>query len=175
MKRAVFLDRDGTLIEERNYLADPSGVKLLPGAAQALERFQTLGLSVVIVTNQSGVGRGYFTLADVERVHAQMLALLGPSAKAIEAIYICPHAPDAGCNCRKPRTGLVERAQQELGIDPQLSFVIGDKTADVQLARNVGARAVLVTTGYGSTALNAGADHVAAGLTGAAEWIASQS
>jgi histidinol-phosphate phosphatase family protein len=174
VKRAVLLDRDGTLIEERNYLSDPKGVVLLPGAVEALEQFDALGFGVAVVSNQSGVGRGYFTLEDVERVHLRMLELLGPAARIINGIYVCPHAPETHCECRKPRPGLVEQAARELGFDAHASFVIGDKPADIELARNVGARAVLVTTGYGADSLDAGADYVAPGLSAAAAWIASQ-
>jgi D-glycero-D-manno-heptose 1,7-bisphosphate phosphatase len=173
MRPFVILDRDGTLIEEKNYLADPGGVELLSGAAEAVERFGEMGYGVIVVTNQSGVGRGYFEMEDVERVNARMLELLGEAGKRVERIYICPHAPEEGCGCRKPRTGLVEQAARELGLDASRSVVIGDKAADVELARNAGASAVLVTTGYGAEAARGGvaADYVAADLKAAAEWV----
>lgn len=173
MRPYVILDRDGTLIAEKSYLGDPGGVELLSGASEAVERFAKLGYGVIVVTNQSGVGRGYFGMEDVERVNARMLELLGDAAQYLERIYICPHAPEDGCGCRKPHTGLVEQAARELGLDASRSVVIGDKAADVELARNAGAAAVLVTTGYGAEAARGAvaADFVAADLTEAAEWV----
>lgn len=175
MRPFAIFDRDGTLIAEKNYLSDPTGVELLPGAIEAIERVARAGYGVIVITNQSGVGRGYFGLEDVERVHARMLELLGAAAARIEKIYVCPHAPEEDCACRKPRTGLLEQAARELGLDAARSVVIGDKAADVELARRAGAAAVLVTTGYGVQALAGGTvkpDFVAADLTAAAEWIA---
>lgn len=175
MRPFVIFDRDGTLIAEKNYLADPAGVELLPGAAEAIGRVARAGYGVMVITNQSGVGRGYFGLEDVERVHARMLELLGEAAAVIERIYVCPHAPEEECACRKPRTGLLERAARELGLDAARSVVIGDKAADVELARRAGAAAVLVTTGYGAEVLKSGQaqpDFVAGELSAAAEWIA---
>lgn len=177
MRRFAIFDRDGTLIAEKNYLSDPAGVELLPGAAQAIERVAEAGYGVIVVTNQSGVGRGYFGMDDVERVHARMLEMLGGAAARIERIYICPHAPEEGCVCRKPSTGLLEQAARELGLDAARSVVIGDKAADVELARRAGAAAVLVTTGYGAEVLAGGQarpDFVAADLNAAAEWIAKR-
>lgn len=177
MRPFAIFDRDGTLIAERNYLSDPGGVELLPGAAEAIERVAQAGYGVVVVTNQSGVGRGYFTLEDVGKVHARMLELLGPAAARIEKIYVCPHGPGEECACRKPRTGLLEQAARELGLDTARSVVVGDKAADVELARRAGAAAVLVTTGYGAEVLAGGTvepDFVAADLNAAAEWIATR-
>ncbi|MGC8761831.1 MAG: D-glycero-alpha-D-manno-heptose-1,7-bisphosphate 7-phosphatase [Bryobacteraceae bacterium] len=152
MKPCIFFDRDGTLIEERNYLSDPDQVVLIPGAAEAVRLARGAGYLTVVLTNQSGVGRGYFTLEDVERVNARMLELLLREGAEIDGIYVCPHAPEEGCGCRKPRTGLVERAARELGIDVGASWMVGDKAADLELARNAGMRGVLVQTGYGSEA-----------------------
>ncbi|MDO9081919.1 MAG: HAD-IIIA family hydrolase, partial [Humidesulfovibrio sp.] len=131
--RAVFLDRDGTVIAERHYLSDPAGVELLPGAAVGLRRMRALGLRLVLVSNQSGVGRGYFARADVERVHGRLLELLEAQGVTLDAMYVCPHAPDEGCGCRKPLPGLLERARTELGIDLAQSFMVGDKPCDVDL------------------------------------------
>lgn len=173
MSAFVILDRDGTLIEEKNYLADPDGVELTEGAREAVEEFARLGFGVIVVSNQSGVGRGYFTMKEVMAVNARMLAELGEAARHIQAIYVCPHAPEANCDCRKPRTGLVERAARELGLEAAASCVIGDKPADVELARACGAAAILVTTGYGAASAAAAApDYVAANLSEAAAWLA---
>lgn len=157
MRPCIFFDRDGTLIEERNYLSDPAGVVLIPGAAEALRLARAAGFLAVVLTNQSGVGRGFFTLEDVQRVHERMLALLAREGAGVDGIYVCPHAPGDDCSCRKPRTGLVEQAARELGIDLPRSWMIGDKPADIELARNAGLRSVLVLTGYGASSL-AGAD-----------------
>ncbi len=159
MKPCIFFDRDGTLIEERHYLSDPAQVALIPGAAEAVRRAREAGFLAVVLTNQSGVGRGYFRMEDVEAVHRRMEALLAAAGAKLDAIYVCPHAPEQDCPCRKPRTGLVERAARELEIDLSRSWMIGDKPADIELARNAGMRSVLVMTGYGAaSASEAGAD-----------------
>ena len=147
---AVFLDRDGTLIEEKHYLHDPAEVELLPGVATGLRRLRELGCLLVLVSNQSGVGRGYFDRGDVERVHGRLIELLASRGAALDAFYVCPHAPDEHCDCRKPLPGLVERACREIGLDAGRSFVIGDKPCDVELARAAGAEGILVLTGYGA-------------------------
>lgn len=168
-RSAVFLDRDGTIIVERHYLHDPAGVELLPGAAEGLRRMRALGLPLIVVSNQSGIGRGYFGRKDVERVHGRLIELLEPEGVTLDAFHICPHAPDAGCRCRKPGTGLVLRAGSELGIDPRASFVVGDKPCDIDLGRAAGATTFLVTTGYGKEHIaTSGAHHVVNGLAEAA-------
>ena len=167
---AALLDRDGTLIVERDYLADPEGVELLPGAAEGLRRMRGLGLALVVVTNQSGVGRGYFSETTLRAVHERMESLLAREGVRLDGIYYCPHAPDDGCDCRKPATGLADRAARELGFALHRSAVVGDKGSDVALARALGVPAVLVGTGYGQRELAAGvqADAVAADLVEAA-------
>ncbi len=178
---AVFLDRDGTVIVEKHYLHEPEGVELLPGAAEGMRRMAELGLKLVLVSNQSGVGRGYFGRDAVERVHGRLIELLAAQGVRLDALYICPHAPakdGAGepCGCRKPLPGLIERASRELGLDPTRSFVIGDKPCDVDLGLVVNATTFLVTTGYGAAHAEAGdcrPHHVAAGLLEAAGIIES--
>lgn len=173
MKPCIFFDRDGTLIEERHYLSDPARVALLPGAAEAVRRTREAGFLAVVLTNQSGVGRGYFSLEDVESVHRRMCELLEAAGTRLDGIYVCPHAPEDGCACRKPRTGLVDVAARELGIDLPRSWMIGDKPADVELARNAGIRSALVLTGYGAAAAAEGysADICAPGVEQAVEAI----
>ena len=170
--RYVVFDRDGTLIVEKNYLADPDQVELLPGAREAMERVHELGLGAIIVTNQSGIGRGYFDLATAGRVNGRMMTLLGESGKAIRGIYLCPHDPAKPCDCRKPKLGLLRQAARELKFKMEECFVIGDKDADIELARNAKAKAILVTTGYGAEA-QAKADFTAPGLVAAVNWIAA--
>jgi len=149
-RAAVFLDRDGTVIAQKHYMHDPDEVELLPGAAEGLRRLRALGLRLVLVTNQSGVGRGYFPSGDVERVHGRLIELLQAQGVRLDAIYTCPHAPGEACGCRKPLPGLIDRASKEIGLDPAQSFVIGDKPCDVDLGLAAGAAAsLLVLTGYG--------------------------
>lgn len=174
---AVFLDRDGTVIEERDYLSDPAGVALLPGATEGLARLRDLGLPLVLVTNQSGVGRGYFGGDAVERVHGRLIDLLAGHGVRLSAIYSCPHAPGDGCACRKPLPGLLHRAADELNLDLARSFVIGDKPCDIQLGLAVGATTVLVRTGYGAGHARAGdcsPEFVTADLAEAAARIADR-
>jgi len=173
---AVFLDRDGTVIAERHYLHDPAGVELLPGAAAGLRAMQSLGLRLVLVTNQSGVGRGYFGRDAVERVHGRLLELLEREGVDLDAIYLCPHTPEESCSCRKPLPGLIQRAARDLGLDPAHSFVIGDKACDVDLGLVVSATTFLVTTGHGAGQLaecGSRAHHVVGSLSEAARRIAS--
>lgn len=155
-RRFVVLDRDGTLIVERNYLADPDLVELIPGAAKSLRKLKALGLGLVVVTNQSAIGRGYFGIDRLELIHKRMTDLLEMEGAFLDAIYYCPHKPEDECICRKPRTGLLELAANELDFDPDQSFVIGDKQCDIQLGRNAGALTFLVCTGYGAELAVAG-------------------
>jgi len=180
---AVFLDRDGTLIEEVGYLDRPERVELYPWSTDAIRALNRGGLRIVMVTNQSGVARGFFSEAVVERVHRHIAELLGAGGATIDAYYYCPHHPDGkvaefarACECRKPGRGLVDRAARELGIDPERSFTVGDRWLDVALARAVGARGILVRTGYGVTEearppQGLAADAVVDNLVGAASWI----
>jgi len=173
---AVFLDRDGTVIAERNYLSDPAGVELLPGAAEGLRRMRELGLPLVLVSNQSGVGRGYFGADAVHRVHGRLLELLEAEGAGLDAIYVCPHAPKEACACRKPLPGLIERAAREMGLDPSRGFVVGDKPCDVDLGLVVNATTFLVTTGYGVRHVaecGGRAHHVVRGLDEAARIMES--
>jgi len=151
---AVFLDRDGTLIVERAYLADPAGVELVAGAPEALARLRDAGIPYVIVTNQSGIARGLYTEADYQRVAARLQALLEEAGVPPAATLHCPHHPDVTgpCTCRKPGTGLYLRASAEVGLDPAASWYVGDKPSDVLPALELGGRGVLVRTGYGREA-----------------------
>ncbi|HOX01033.1 MAG TPA: HAD family hydrolase [Candidatus Paceibacterota bacterium] len=148
---AVFLDRDGVIIEERHYLRDPEEVVILPEAGPALRRLQDAGFRLMVVTNQSGVGRGYFTLADVSRVHARLEAELGRTGVRIERIYVAPEAPGQPSRGRKPSPQFLWDARDELGIDLSRSYMIGDKRIDLECGWNAGVRrCVLVRTGYGA-------------------------
>ena len=144
----VFLDRDGTIIADRHYLRDPAGVELLPGVAWALARLNEARIPVIVVTNQSGIGRGYFSMADYDRVAARLDELLANEGARIDASYLCPHAPDRKepCACRKPGVLLYERAIADHGLDGASSFFIGDMWRDVAPARAFGGRGILIPT-----------------------------
>jgi len=177
-KPAIFLDRDGTLIEERHYLSDPSQVALFPGAVEALRQLARAGYALVIVTNQSGIGRGLFTEDQLRDVHRHLAETLAAAGIRIDGIFHCPHAPAEACDCRKPSPGLVHRACADLDLDPARSFVIGDKPADVALGVRVGARPILVLTGYGETSMRdpavaASSAHIAQDLAAAARHVLS--
>lgn len=150
MRPAVFLDRDGTLIEDVGYLSSPDGVDLLPGVAAALRRLADAGFLLVVVTNQSGVGRGMFPPEAVDQVNAEVARRLAAAGARVDAWRACPHLPDDGCACRKPGTQLHREAAATLDIDLAASWCIGDRPGDVDAARPLGARAVLVRTGEGS-------------------------
>ena len=142
----VFLDRDGTLNYDPGYLRVAAELKLLAGVGPSLARLKRAGARLVVVTNQSGVGRGIITLKDLEAIHARLQGLLEQEDAALDAIYFCPHHPDNGCRCRKPNVGMVERAVSELQLDLRRSYLIGDHVRDIQLATRVGAKAILIAT-----------------------------
>jgi heptosyltransferase II len=174
----VFLDRDGTLNYDPGYLKVAAELKLLPGVGPALARLKGAGARLVVVTNQSGVGRGILTHKDLEAIHARLEGLLEQEDVALDAIYFCPHHPDDGCRCRKPNIGMVERAVSELHLDLRRSYLIGDHARDMQLANRVGAKAVLITTELVDTqalealrAAQAMPEAIAKSMTEAADWI----
>ena len=149
--KAVFLDRDGTLIEDKDYLSQPEEVVIYPGAAKALRRLSDAGFKLVIVTNQSGVGRGYFTLADVENVHRHLLAEFERHGVRFDKIYVAPEAPDQASRGRKPSPQFLFDARDDLAIDLTRSYMVGDKLIDLACGWNGGVkRALLVRTGYGA-------------------------
>jgi D-glycero-D-manno-heptose 1,7-bisphosphate phosphatase len=149
-RRFVMLDRDGTIIVEHYYLSDARQVELIPGAARALRQLSEMGLGLVVITNQSAIRRGFFDRERVDLIHCRLHELLEAEGVHLDGIYFCPHTPEDNCQCRKPRPGLVELAVQELGFDPQASFMIGDKACDIELGQRVGATTFLVRTGYGA-------------------------
>jgi histidinol-phosphate phosphatase family protein len=147
---AAFFDRDGTLIRDTNYLGDPALVELLPDAARAVRRLNDAGWPVVIVTNQSGIARGYFTFDDYERVQERVVSLLRDAGARIDATYMCPHHPDYSgpCECRKPGTLLFSQAATERGLDLSASWYVGDKLRDIEPARTLGGTGILVPNEY---------------------------
>lgn len=151
LRRAVFLDRDGTLVEERNYLSQPEEVVLVAGAAEAVRRLQAAGLAVVVVTNQSGIARGYYTESDYRAVATRVHDLLLEEGVTVDGTYYCPHLPEVSgpCECRKPGPGMYLEAARELGLATRGSFYVGDRWKDVLPAVTFGGMGVLVRTGYG--------------------------
>jgi D-glycero-D-manno-heptose 1,7-bisphosphate phosphatase len=151
MKRAVFLDRDGTLIEEKVYLADPAKIVIFPGTGPALRRLMDAGFLLFIVTNQSGIGRGYYSEADMHRVNARLAELLAPDGVRFEKIYFAPEHPDQPSRGRKPSPQFLFDARDEFGVDLAQSYMIGDKLLDLECGWNAGVkRSILVRTGYGA-------------------------
>ena len=173
----VALDRDGTVIEERPYLSDPAQVKLLPNAAAGLRALRDAGFGLALVTNQSGVGRGFFGLDTVERVNEKLRALLAREGVTIDEIFVCTHRPDERCTCRKPGTLMLEMAARRFGAAPARAFVVGDKLTDIEMGRRMGAITYLVRTGWGCQEMlmaQARPHDVAADLLDAARMILAQ-
>jgi len=176
-KSAIFLDRDGTILNERGYLGDPRQIHFYSFAFEALRKLRQAGYKLVVITNQSGIGRGYFSEATLKKVHQRFLALLKKKGVRIDGIYYCPHTPEAGCRCRKPKPYLVKQATKKMGLQLKTSYVIGDQARDIELAERAGARGVLVLTGAGRTTRRSkgkDAAYVATNLLSAAKWITEQ-
>jgi D-glycero-D-manno-heptose 1,7-bisphosphate phosphatase len=182
---AVFIDRDGTLTEEVGYVNHPSRLRLLPRSAEAIRRLNQAGVAAVVATNQAGVARGYFSEGVLHAVNAALLGQLEEAGAHLDGLYVCPHHPSEGeppyraaCDCRKPAPGLLLRAARELDLDLAASTMVGDKASDLEPARRVGARSVLVLTGYGRGEWEyrrphfaVPPDHVAGDLLDAVEWV----
>ncbi len=156
LKRAVFLDRDGTINKERGYIKDPKKLVLLPRAAEAIRLLNRRSIPVIVVTNQSGIARKYYSENQMHLVNAALVKKLQAKDSYVDAIYFCPHHPDFGgkkyrrkCNCRKPAPGMVLKAARKFGIDPRRSYMAGDKIADVKLGQGVGAKSILLLSGWG--------------------------
>lgn len=177
MSQAVFLDRDGTLIKDKDYLHRAEDVAFIPGAVMGLQRLHRAGFKLFLVTNQSGVGRGYFTMDNVDRVHAHISGELAKEAVRFEKIYVAPEAPDRPSHGRKPSPQFLFDARDEFGIDLGGSFMIGDKRSDLECGWNAGVeKAILVRTGYGAALERAEGRRLAEAmivndLSSAAEWI----
>lgn len=173
-RKYVLLDRDGTIIVNKHYQKDPDETELLPNAREGLERLREEGFGLVLITNQSGIGRGKLTRADLAAVNRRMIRLLGGGDDYFDGIYYCPHVPEDDCNCRKPRPGLLELASYDLGFAMPECYVVGDREIDIEVGEAVGASTILVRTGYGREVEEGELvepDHVADDLVDAAEWI----
>ena len=188
VNRAVFLDRDGTINEEVGYVNHIERFHLLPRVGQAIRLLNQHGWKAVVITNQSGVARGYFPESLIHEIHKKMEGLLKKEGAHLDGIYYCPHHPDIGvppyrqkCRCRKPATGLIEEAVKKLDLDASASYTIGDRGMDIEFAHQVGAKAILVLTGYGKgeweyfrDRWKVKPDYVAEDLFGAVQWILRQ-
>ncbi|MCL0092277.1 D-glycero-beta-D-manno-heptose 1,7-bisphosphate 7-phosphatase [Dehalococcoidia bacterium] len=169
-KRAVFLDRDGTIARDVHYCHRVEDFELLPTVAEAIRLLNTNSLKVVVITNQSGIARGYFTEEILAQIHDRMKQELAKDGAWVDAIYYCPHHPDDGCECRKPKTGLFLQAARELDIDLSRSFVVGDMPMDIDAGRALGSKTVLVTTGSQGGIVDP-PDYTAGSLLEAVKWI----
>ncbi len=187
-KRAVFLDRDGTINEEVGYVNHLDRFFLLPRVGAAIRQLNQQGLKVVVATNQSGVARGYFPESLVHAVHQKMRLLLEQEGAYLDGIYYCPHHPDVGeppyrrqCRCRKPGTGLIEEASKALDLEVSGSYMVGDRGKDIEFGRRIGAKGILVLTGYGKGEMEFGRsqwkadpDYIGRDLYEAVQWILQQ-
>jgi D-glycero-D-manno-heptose 1,7-bisphosphate phosphatase len=169
MSAAVFIDRDGTIMYDADYCSDPKQVKLFPGVPEALRRLKSKGFKLIVITNQSGIGRGLFTVGQYRAVEAEVLHQLGDGL--IDATYFCPDVPGQHSSCRKPSPGMILQAKREHQIDLARSFFIGDKEIDAECGRNAGVRTIRVQTGFEPDTTGTIADWVAADLPAAAEVI----
>ncbi len=180
----VWLDRDGTLVDDPGYLDDPAALRLIAGAAEAVARLNKAGLAVVLITNQSGIARGLMDRETVDRIHAALQAQLASVGGHLDGIYLCPHLPpelladgEEPCDCRKPEPGLVLRARREMALEGLPGVVVGDKEADIELARRVGCPSLLVLTGEGRRTWehyqgrSDGPSHVSDDLAAGVDWI----
>jgi D-glycero-D-manno-heptose 1,7-bisphosphate phosphatase len=173
-RRFVILDRDGTINIHKNYISDPDEIELIPGAAEGLRLMKKLGLGLIVITNQSAVGRGYFDLTRLDEINQRLIDLLYAENILLDGIYYCPHTPEDQCDCRKPKPALVEKAAVELGFNPSASFVIGDNICDIELGKNIEATTILVRSGYGDSIARGGVitpDFIAVDLVSAAQFI----
>lgn len=183
LRPAAFIDRDGVINEELDYVHLAEDFHVLPGVVDGLKRLQDAGYALVVVTNQAGIGRGLYGEAEFQALTAHMRALFAAAGVQLAGIYHCPHHPTAGvgayktdCSCRKPQPGLLLQAARELALDLPASFIVGDKGSDLEAGRAAGVRhAVLVESGHAPSAkARAMADHVAADLAAAADWVLSR-
>ena len=175
---AVFLDRDGTINDDTGYIDSPGRLVLIGGASSAIKKLNLKGFRAVVITNQSGVGRGYFSKEASDAVNKRLEEILKKQGAHLDAIYYCPHHPDDNCECRKPGTGLLEKAKRDFNIDFKKSYVVGDKASDVEIAKNIGCKGILVLTGMGKDEkkkLKSVPSYIADDLKDAVEWIIKDS
>jgi D-glycero-D-manno-heptose 1,7-bisphosphate phosphatase len=172
--KVVILDRDGTMVIDRGYLGDPAGLEFEPGAGDALRLLHECGFRLVVITNQSGVGRGFFPLDRLISMNAHLAAMVDEAGAKLSGIYFCPHTPDAGCACRKPALGLLNLAAAELKFDPKSAIVVGDKESDIEFGRRAGATTVLLARDVPAPVASVVPDIVAPNLMEAARTIVAR-
>jgi D-glycero-D-manno-heptose 1,7-bisphosphate phosphatase len=161
-KGLVLIDRDGTIIIDKVYLSDPDGIEFAPGAIEGLQLLRDAGFALVLITNQSGIARGYFDLATLARIHDRLQSMLAANELRLEAIYFCPHGPDDGCDCRKPAPGMVTKAMHDFGFSPGEVVFIGDSDADMGAAAAAGVKGVRVAAGGRVPSINVAHDFLEA-------------
>lgn len=169
MNKVVVLDRDGTIVVDRHYLADPDGLEFEPGAVAGLQRMAAMGYRLVIVTNQSGIARGLLSEATLNLIHERLRQMLASHAVHLDGIYACPHAPGDACECRKPNQKLMLQAARELGFDSSKAVVIGDKDSDIEFGQRAGALTLLIGSSHGRAASAITPDYFIANLNDAAD------
>lgn len=176
----IFLDRDGTLNSDPGYIKSPDLLELFPGVPEALAKLKRAGARLILVTNQSGIARGFLSHDDLAAIHTKLNHILDRAGASLEAIYFCPHHPDDGCACRKPNQGMIDQAVRERGVDLERAYLIGDHVRDIELAKRVGVRSILVTTGMirpqeieGLKASTVAPEWIASSLTDAVDWVLS--
>jgi histidinol-phosphate phosphatase family protein len=179
---AVFIDRDGTLIREKNYLRRVKDIQLIKGSVEALQLLRGAGFKLILITNQSGIGRGYFTEKKLLQIHDSFQKLLTKKGIPLDAIYYCPHHPEAGCDCRKPNLGMIKRACREHRLDPKRSYSIGDHSGDFLIGQRMGGKGIFLLTGHGRKEMakiersegRLAPDFIARNMVAAAKYIVAQ-
>jgi D-glycero-D-manno-heptose 1,7-bisphosphate phosphatase len=171
--KVVILDRDGTVVLDRHYLSDPAGLEFLPSAAEGLRSMYSQGHRLIVITNQSGIGRGLFSLEQLHQMNVRLVEMVRSCGAELEGIYFCPHLPNDQCECRKPRIKLLLQAAAELGFDPADAVVIGDQGSDVEFGRRAGATTILIAAASNDTTA-AAADYVVRDLREAAQVLQTQ-
>jgi D-glycero-D-manno-heptose 1,7-bisphosphate phosphatase len=171
--KVIVLDRDGTIVVDRHYLSDPDDLEFEPGAAAGLRKMTDMGFRLVVITNQSGIARGFFSLARLEEIHERLKQMMNSIGAPVEGIYYCPHRPEEGCDCRKPNLGLLRRASEELDFDMSESIVIGDKDSDVEFGQRAGALTIMIGKGGPRNQSSLNPSYFAENLNEAANFINS--
>ncbi len=170
-KQAVFLDRDGTMAKDVHYCSRPEDFELFTGVPGAIKKLNDHGFKVVVVTNQSGVGRGFFTEDTLRLIHEKMVNNLTHQGAKLDGIYYCPHHPNENCNCRKPKIGLLVRAKRDLEIDFKRSYMVGDMALDIEVGQAVGCKTILITGGDKIGKITVKPDQMTSNLAEAIDWI----
>ncbi|MGO9932823.1 MAG: D-glycero-alpha-D-manno-heptose-1,7-bisphosphate 7-phosphatase [Steroidobacteraceae bacterium] len=170
----MVLDRDGTIVVDRHYLSDPNDLEFQAGAKLGLRKMSEMGFRLVVITNQSGIARGFFSFSKLEEIHERLRQMMVSNGAPLEGIYFCPHGPSDECECRKPKLGLMRQASEELGFDMSESIVIGDKESDIEFGRRAGAATILIGKPGSRPSSSISPDHIVGNLNEAAEIISGR-